>query len=166
MNRYRMLDKKGEIKEDTRDMLYLKQGRQFLIDVDAALERLEKAALASGEILPEAAEHATSPQAVTDAWQFLGLSPATAKAAGRPSPPVSPSSLIYLVKSPQRVAIRDPRLPKAPWLEARVEEGKWRIHLSAIDQLKEEEKEEGQGWRAKPQQGKQPPAKKGSSRSR
>jgi hypothetical protein len=45
----------------------------------------------------------------------------------RPVP--SADALRYTVLSPTRVALRDPRRTKSPPMEARLEEGKWRLHL-------------------------------------
>jgi hypothetical protein len=45
----------------------------------------------------------------------------------KPVPPAD--ALRYTVLSPTRVALRDPKRPKSPPMEARLEEGKWRLHL-------------------------------------
>ena len=81
---------------------FARQGRRFLVDVDALLTRLDRSGVMKG-----------------GAGQFRR----------DPKAPTSPEALRYRMLGPTRVAIRDPRDPKAQPMEARYEDGLWRIHL-------------------------------------
>jgi hypothetical protein len=119
MNRYQMLDKLGEMSEDPKvlDRLLGQQGRRFLVDVDAMLERLGKAAQLSGDI-----SQGTDTRGVI-AGQFKTMAVAA-----------PPSSLVYRVLGPRRVAIAHPRRPREFPTEARFDADKWRIHVRQDDE--------------------------------
>lgn len=103
MNRYGLLDRKGEITQDPKALHgWRGRGRRFLIDVDAMLSRLEKA----GNL------------GTSDAKNML------APLTGPKKP------LLYRVHGPKRVLLFDRRQPKIRLAEVRWEEGKWRLGLA------------------------------------
>jgi hypothetical protein len=75
------------------------KGRPFLTDLDRVIRRLQSAGLVSGNLVRKAAT------------------------------PPAPQALTYRVLSPTRVAVRDPSKTRPSRMEARFEDGQWRVHL-------------------------------------